>query len=194
MKKCSCVKVKRNSRKANYAAKNAPPFCEIWFIHKGKLIWTREASENPCSLSSHAQPEIVASESLRIRSFQDDKNELFQSECLESNSARTVICTGTGSFSQDEIVEIDATSSFKSSSCTSSCSPQNSAGGYLETYPDIEEERICAQLTEVKIQVEAAMDEAFAELLKCKRLEAEATEAIKKVSLTYWVFTILGFC
>ncbi|XP_015972707.1 uncharacterized protein LOC107496015 [Arachis duranensis] len=45
------MKVKRNSRKANYAAKNAPPFCKIWFIYRGKHIWTREASEKPCSLS-----------------------------------------------------------------------------------------------------------------------------------------------
>ncbi|XP_034887395.1 U-box domain-containing protein 33 [Populus alba] len=42
----SCMKVKKSSCKENYAVKHAPLFCEIWFINKGKCIWTREASEN----------------------------------------------------------------------------------------------------------------------------------------------------
>ncbi|XP_061944361.1 U-box domain-containing protein 33-like [Populus nigra] len=42
----NCMKVKKSSCKENYAAKHAPLFCEIWFINKGKCIWTREASEN----------------------------------------------------------------------------------------------------------------------------------------------------
>ncbi|KAJ7012588.1 U-box domain-containing protein 33-like [Populus alba x Populus x berolinensis] len=42
----SCMKVKKSSCKENYAAKHAPLFCEIWFINKGRCIWTREASEN----------------------------------------------------------------------------------------------------------------------------------------------------
>ncbi|XP_054811490.1 U-box domain-containing protein 33-like isoform X5 [Prosopis cineraria] len=105
------MKVRRNSKKANYAAKNAPPFCEIWFVHK------------------------------------------------------------------------DPTSSSKSSTCVSHCSPQNSTGGYLETSLDVEEDILCSQLTEAKIEVEAARDKGFAELLKCKRFEAEAIEAIKKVNM-----------
>ena len=28
-----------------YIAKKAPPFCEIWFVAKGKFVWTREPSE-----------------------------------------------------------------------------------------------------------------------------------------------------
>jgi hypothetical protein len=40
------MKVKKSSCKENYAAKHVPLFCEIWFINKGKCIWTREASEN----------------------------------------------------------------------------------------------------------------------------------------------------
>ncbi|KAL9368028.1 hypothetical protein Peur_039227 [Populus x canadensis] len=42
----NCMKVKKSSCKENYAAKHVPLFCEIWFINKGKCIWTREASEN----------------------------------------------------------------------------------------------------------------------------------------------------
>nr|DAD38673.1 TPA_asm: hypothetical protein HUJ06_012995 [Nelumbo nucifera] len=48
----NCMKVK-DSSEANYLAKNAPAFCQIWFVNKGKDVWTRQASEGcPQSTSS----------------------------------------------------------------------------------------------------------------------------------------------
>lgn len=44
------------------------------------------------------------------------------------------------------------------------------------------EERINKQLIETKREAEAVTDEAFAELLKCEKLEVEAMEAIRKVN------------
>jgi len=176
------MKVKRNSGKANYTAKNAPPFCEVWFVYKGKVIWTREASETPCSSSSCAQPEIATAESLRCGSFQYGKNELFDSECLQPNSARSATGFGIRSCVHGEITETEATFSPKGSSCSSHCSSQNSSRAHLDTYLEAIEEKISKQLTETKIEAEAVADEAFAKLLKCERLEVEAMEAIRKVS------------
>ncbi|KAK7272071.1 hypothetical protein RJT34_28453 [Clitoria ternatea] len=169
----NCMKVKRNSGKANYTAKNAPPFCEVWFIYKGKHIWTREASATPCSSSPCAQPEIASTASLRCRSFQ----------YLQPSSARTTSGSGISSCVQGEIVETEVNFSSKSSSCISHCSPQNSAGGYLDTYLEVMEKRINNQLIETEREAEEATNGAFAELLKCKRLEAEVMEAIRKVNL-----------
>jgi len=160
------MKIKRNSSKANFAAKNAPPFCEIWFVYKGKHIWTREASETPCFVPSHAQPETTTAESLSCRSFQYGTNELIHSECLQSNSARA-----TRSTVPNVIIEAESTFSSKSSSCSSHCSPQHS---------ELEEETIDSQL----IEVNAATDKALVELLKCRTLELKAIEAISKVSMT----------
>nr|KYP68186.1 U-box domain-containing protein 33 [Cajanus cajan] len=174
----NCMKVKRNSSKANYAAQNAPPFCEIWFVCKGKHIWTREASETPRSLSSCAQPKTTTAEGLSCRSFQYGTNELLHSECLQSNS--TIIARN---MVQREIIETEATFSSKSSGCNSHGSPQHSAGWYLDTHPEFEEETIDSQLIEAKREANAATDEALAELLKSKRLEVKATEAISKVNL-----------
>ncbi|CAJ1933115.1 unnamed protein product [Sphenostylis stenocarpa] len=171
----NCVKVKRNSRKANFAAKNAPPFCEIWFVYKGRHIWTRKASETPCFVSSHAQTETTTVESLSRRSFQYGTNELFHSECLQSNSTRTTRRTV-----QSEIIEAEATFSSKSPSCNSHCSPQHSAGWYLDTHSEFEEEPIDSQLIEAKGEANPATDKEPVELLKCKRLELQATEAISK--------------
>ena len=100
MLNCSCKKVKRSSRKANYATKNAPLFCKVWFIHKGKHVWTREASENPCY-----HPEILDGESLISRSFQYGKNDMFRLAYVQSSSERTTICTIIGSWVRSEIFE-----------------------------------------------------------------------------------------
>ncbi|XP_072085701.1 uncharacterized protein [Arachis hypogaea] len=108
-----------------------PPFCKIWFIYRGKHIWTREASEKPCSLSP---------------------------------------C---------ETIETEGT--FAAESTTSSGPlPQNSAESSSDTHLEAEEERVNSQLVEVKQEADEAADESFVELLK---LEAEATEAIRKVNL-----------
>ncbi|CAH9072560.1 unnamed protein product [Cuscuta epithymum] len=39
-----CRKEKRSSRKASYVEQNAPSFCEIIFVNKGKLVFTRQAT------------------------------------------------------------------------------------------------------------------------------------------------------
>ncbi|KAK7257810.1 hypothetical protein RIF29_32049 [Crotalaria pallida] len=177
----NCMKVKRNSSKANYASKNAPPSCEIWFTYKGKHIWTRHACESPPSLAPCAQSEVTLAESLSCRSVQYGMNELFNSESSQAHSTRTSICNGIGDSVQSEIIETEAIFSSISSSCSSHCSPQSSARRYLDTH--IEEERINGKIVETKREADAAKDEAFAELLKCKRLEVMAIEAIRKVSL-----------
>ncbi|XP_047331043.1 U-box domain-containing protein 33-like [Impatiens glandulifera] len=50
---CSCVKGKRSSNKASHAAKHAPHFCQIWFIYKGKHVWTKASTENAISFPTH---------------------------------------------------------------------------------------------------------------------------------------------
>ncbi|KAI4334520.1 hypothetical protein L6164_019203 [Bauhinia variegata] len=181
----NCIKMKRKSGKANYTAKNAPPFCEIWFIYKGKHMWTREASEKPHSLPSCSQTVIPAVGSLRSRSFQGAGRALFDSESLQSNSARTEICSGIGSWVQGGNVETETVFPPPASSSSSNSSPQSSAERdvYLDSRSEVEEERLNAQLIEAKIEAEAARDKVFTELLNCKRLEAEAMEAIRKVNL-----------
>ncbi|RYR45175.1 hypothetical protein Ahy_A07g031032 [Arachis hypogaea] len=59
--------------------------------------------------------------------------------------------------------------------------PQNSAESSSDTHLEAEEERVNSQLVEVKQEADEAAYESFVELLK---LEAEATEAIRKVRIT----------
>ncbi|KAI3514150.1 hypothetical protein L1887_12469 [Cichorium endivia] len=145
------MKVKKNSSKSSYAAKNAPPFCHIWFVNKGQLLYTREPSE-----SYDAQPPSIHHDSNTVRS---------QSERYP----------GIERGLQQVLHRSSSISSHRLLSNTVSDS------GYSSSTEHEEESLLCKQLEEVNIEAEASRNEAFQELLKRKRLEAQASEAISKV-------------
>ncbi|XP_023893442.2 U-box domain-containing protein 33 [Quercus suber] len=193
----TCVKVKKSSRKANYAAKNAPSFCEIWFVKKGKHMWTREASEVPNALSPSSQPEITTAESLRSKSFQYSKSNAIHPECVSFFSDRFTHFAGSSNFVLGDTVHVEEPSlpvfSHSPHNLQSSFSPpststsfeNNSPGRMVSAISDprVEEMSLYDQLTEAKIEAEASMNEVFAEIMKRKKLEMEAIEAISKIKV-----------
>lgn len=194
----NCMKVRKSSSKANFAAKNVPPFCEIWFINKGKHMWTREALECPSSMPPISQSETITSESLRSESLQ---------YCMSDvvfNSATDVSSSVMENWVQVEPVQAEVALSTSISSPTNRCDPHrlrssfsltsttssSSGSGYTSSAERMEssesgikvvEESLYCQLVEARIEVEAAKSEAVEELLKRKRIESEAIEAINKV-------------
>ncbi|PSR90065.1 Serine/threonine-protein kinase [Actinidia chinensis var. chinensis] len=52
----NCMKVRRSSSKASYVAKNASPFCEMWFVDKGKHFCVRDAFEGPSIFETFGLP------------------------------------------------------------------------------------------------------------------------------------------
>ena len=196
----SCIKVKKSSRKANYAAKNAPLFCEIWFVNKGKHLWTRDASEGASSLPSCGQPQTESAEKFRSKSFQYGKNKLIHSDYLRSSSAKITLSAGTSDRVQSEQLHSEFASSATLSCSTStyfnqrlhgSRSPttvsSSSTSGFnsVERRLSSDEESLSNQLTDIRLEVEALRSKALTELLKCRKLESEAMESISKVTTTF---------
>uniref|UniRef100_A0A5B7A0Y5 RING-type E3 ubiquitin transferase n=1 Tax=Davidia involucrata TaxID=16924 RepID=A0A5B7A0Y5_DAVIN len=198
----NCMKVKKSSSKVSYAAKNAPPFCEIWFVNKGKHMWTREASEGPGFVRPVCRPETATAVKLRSRSLQYHKSEvIFDPECLQSTSARSIPSARIRNWIHAEAIQTEVALLPTSPSSTNRCdshyfhslsSPTSTSSGSGHTSSaeqrvssdsdtKAEEEGLYSQLTEIRIEAEASRNEAFAELLKSKKLEAEAVEAISKV-------------
>lgn len=200
----SCMKVKRSSSKVNYAAKNAPLFCEIWFINKGKLTWKREASEwsSPLPSSSHVEDE--SAEILRSESQRYSQRKLaFYPEYLRSSSARNVTCARISNWVQSESIcaEVPVLSTISSSDngcfphlLQISFSPTSTSSGSGCSFTErrassdsdskVEDDSSYSQLAEVGIEAEASKNKALEELLKRKKLEFEAMEAISKVIMT----------
>lgn len=198
------MKAKKSSRKASYAAKNVPSFCEIMFVNKGKLVFTRRIPEfsesavgqSPISLSQPTTSHIIRSQSLRL-----PKNEIIVlPESFRSGSARHILSAGIENLTQVKEIELDVTSSviqLDSSTpnvCTSSTvystRSSSTSSGYTssaehrfspDSYTTFGEESLHEQLREIKLESESSRNELLAEILKCNRLEAEAAEAIRKV-------------
>uniref|UniRef100_A0A2N9ECU7 Uncharacterized protein n=2 Tax=Fagus sylvatica TaxID=28930 RepID=A0A2N9ECU7_FAGSY len=192
----NCMKVKKSSRKANYAVKNAPLFCEIWFVKKGKHVWTREASEGPNALSPNSQPEITTGETLRSMSFQYSISNAIHPEFLRSYSAKFTPLAGSSNWVLGDTVHVDVPSLPTSShslhslqnsfsSTTSSGSENNSSERMVSAIsdPKVEEMSLIDLLTEAQIEAEASMNEVFAVIKKRKKLELEAIEIINKVKV-----------
>ncbi|KAF5802517.1 putative transferase, protein kinase RLK-Pelle-RLCK-IXb family [Helianthus annuus] len=154
------MKVKKNSSKSSYAAKNAPPFCQIWFVNKGQLLHTREPSEDYNILP----PSVQDSSALRSQSLHcpNTEREIPQIYCRSSSSTSFIP---------------------RSTSMTRSLQSNTSSESEYSSEHDlrVEEESLCKQLDEVNLEAEASRNEAFQELLKRKRLEAQALEANNKV-------------
>lgn len=185
---CSRMKVKKSSSKASYVAKNSPSFCEIWLVNKGTLVWTKSAAESTSSVRTVSQSESAA---CILRS--DKSGIISDSRGLWSMSAR--FCAGTITWDQAEAdpraAALSPTISGSMEKCGSHClhslsSPSSGCeqGTSLDSETKVEEESLCSQLEEVKIEAKASRNVAFVELLKRKKLEAEALEAIKKVNLS----------
>lgn len=190
MVECSCMKMKMNSGKANYAAKNAPEFCEIWFIHKGKHVWTKEAFEAPNYLPSVSSSKTQTVEDLG-----------FHTEHIPSSSSQSnLFSVGDRNGVEGESLRTRVPSSPALSDSASRNDPQfspaslSSFSGYnssadkrvsTDSISKMEEESLYCQLAEATIEVEASRNEAFLELLKCQKLESEALNAIGKVNAMF---------
>ncbi|KAL9247665.1 hypothetical protein vseg_021073 [Gypsophila vaccaria] len=191
------VKLTTNSSKASYAAKMAPAFCEIWFVNKGKHVWTREAFE-VARLPSGSREEKSSLQRPRSKSYQDNTNDhLHTSDHLQFGfSTPSLLQCDTEEWVQNGHTKEDLLLSHASYSPVISYNPcigQSSKGNYSASFPSskrrifsdsdakLDEECLYALLLEVKTEAEVLKNNTFAKVLKREKLEAEAIQSIMKV-------------
>ncbi|XP_062084945.1 U-box domain-containing protein 33-like [Humulus lupulus] len=197
----NCMKLKKRSSKAYYAATNAPLFCEIWFVNKGKHVWTRDSSEDPSSLPSCSRPQLATAGKNIFRSFQYGKNKSIHLNWLRSNSAR-----GAEPFQSNQ-VQCEPFHGELASSPTLSCSStflrdfnglfsptSASAGsGYnsaeRRVSSDSDEEKLYSKLIDLRIEAETSRNKANIDIVKRRKLESDAIEAISKAKMFDSAFT-----
>ncbi|KAI3450410.1 hypothetical protein Pfo_007075 [Paulownia fortunei] len=168
------IKGKKSSCKACHVAKHAPSYCEMWFVNKGKLIWTRQGSAS-IRLPS-CQFATAYTQNLLSWSLNSGQNE------AEGSQTDITLSTITRCFKStcDPLYSHSASSSTSLSSGTgyvTSAEPRVSSISSAKTV----EECLCIQLAELKGEVDESKDEAYLKLLEQKQLEAEALEAFNKV-------------
>ncbi|CAN0854116.1 U-box domain-containing protein 33 [Linum grandiflorum] len=147
----SRLKVKKSSSMVDYMAKNAPVCCQIWFINKGNLVWTREA------LSGRG---ITCA---RV-------NNWVQTDCGEVAVASTSI---NGCLPHRHMSFFSPTSSCSGSGWSTSVERRPSS--------DFDWDSLYCQLEEVNVEAEVLRNTASQASANCRRLELEALQAIGKV-------------
>ncbi|KAL8129029.1 hypothetical protein V2J09_018184 [Rumex salicifolius] len=194
------MSVKKSSSIAIYTAKSAPPFCKIWFVHKGKHIWTREASDGLNLDAVICQSDIVREEGLRSKSSRYHKTDLnFYDEKIRLSSSR-VNTTGTKDWNQDLVAEREdeflspqplsssiiksdqrAGSSYYVNNTSNGSACTSSGDGTSDSELKSVEEMLFGHLAEVKAEEGRLKHEAYMESMKREQLEAEAAHTIMKV-------------
>ncbi|CAI0474862.1 unnamed protein product [Linum tenue] len=195
------LRVKKGSTKVDYVAKEAPICCQIWFINKGNLVWTREASEGPprFQIPEHANAGISVdprSRSLRLSTNKPPTNPRFK----RSFSGSGITCARVNNWVQSDCPKVPIASTsinrglphsqalhFSFSPATSGSSESGSASAETRVSSDYDSkldwESLCCQLEEINIVAELSKSTASEELLKCKRLEHEALQAVGEVKI-----------
>lgn len=191
------MKVKKSSTKASNVARTCPPFSEIWFVNKGTLLWTKAANE-----STSFVHQIISQSEPAACNLKSDSGIMSEPRGFWSMSAR--FCAGSVPW---DLAEADPTAPTLSPTVSSSLQKHGSHHSHILSSPSsgnavseqehgissdsetrAEEEILSCQLEEVKLEVAASGNLACVELLKRKKLEGKALEAIKKVNL------IQGIC
>ncbi|XP_021720868.1 U-box domain-containing protein 33-like isoform X1 [Chenopodium quinoa] len=180
-----CVKVKKHSPKATYAANSAPAFCEMWFIHKGKHVWTKEAFEKVTT----CQTDGLRSKSLPYENSDCVYNPV---DRCGSSSRLSMQCSEMKDLNQNDPSDEDlllpssentlnpgyvrSSTGNDSGSSTSMEKKVSCDSGFK-----LEDDHLYGQLLEAKAEVETSKNEACLEILKREELEAEALKAMRKV-------------
>lgn len=192
-----CMKLKKGSTKASYAAKMAPSSCEIWFVSKGKLVWKRQNFEGSSSTKQICQDKPTLASNLRSQSLLACKNDItVLPGGPRSNSARYLSCCEPSNHFQREGLSAEFASSSilhyrynPTSTCLSSPASFSSISSSSLSDPRLssdsgnknEDEDLYEQLAEVKRETEQSRDEALTEVLRCRKLEVEAVKTISQV-------------
>ncbi|WCJ41225.1 U-box domain-containing protein kinase family protein [Euphorbia peplus] len=180
----NCMKVKKSSNKANFVAISVPFFCEIWFINKGKHVWTKEVSERS-SRAEEATDETSRSNSFRYRQSVASLHPGY----LRSNSTAGITCARVSNWVQGDsnFVEGDSSGVCFEHSIRSAFSPASSRSSNAtearvcsDSVSTVEEESLCCQLEK---EAETSRIRALEELLRRKKQEFQTLECISKVKI-----------
>lgn len=167
----NCLKVKGSSNKITYAAKETPPFCEIWFVCKGKHLWTREATEAIDSFLPSFSPDQTV---LPIRSR----------DTIQFNSVEVAVSSTDSNTTIHDMYQTNSPTSASSCDTESLCGLASERRLSIEISSKVEQESdgVYNQLQEATQEIEKSKKKSFAEIAKRRKVESETSEAFN------WVF------
>lgn len=86
---CSCFRLKYG--RESLMASNAPAFCQIWFVWRGRHIWTREASEATDNAAPvQYQDDVMTTKRIRFSSYTNNTGPILDEGYL-AREALTIV-------------------------------------------------------------------------------------------------------
>lgn len=178
------MKAKKSSQKASYLARNVPLFSEILFVYKGKLVLTRKNSQFAKSVAAQSR-------------FSCNNEVVPIPKSPGSSSVTHIPSAGIKNLTRVQRIPTDGASVLTVLNPTSSSTSiaYTSVGQKVSQEPETTcaEKSLNEQLADIECKFQSSRYEAFAEVLKRKKLEADAAEAMRKVKLYFrrWSFHCL---
>ncbi|KAJ4816786.1 U-box domain-containing protein kinase family protein [Rhynchospora pubera] len=180
-------RLKGNPSKATFLAKNVPTFCEVWFVSKGRHVWTREAiSAGPKTYSpddSYLTKRIRFSVSSTNTDESENDPEIDQEAVAQDDTDHNISDASVMGYNKG------ATYSTKMSYLDNSVPLGGSSPSWPDSTADIrfqsqlgpKQDCLSVDLNEVIKEAERSRTEAFAELLRRKEIETETNDTLKRV-------------
>ncbi|KAJ3682720.1 hypothetical protein LUZ60_012947 [Juncus effusus] len=181
----NCFKFKGGSNKATLIAKYTPPFCEIWFVSKGRHIWTREASiyynpdENNNDIIVRQRTRFSSSSNSSSESDCDNENEPTQSYNNNNNNNNS-----NNNSNSNNIVSNNNNFEEFMGLCGSPPSWPDSPVDNKFSPKLISKDFVYDNLKEVMTEAENSRTAAFTDLVKRKEIENQIFEILNKVQAT----------
>ncbi|KAG8095531.1 hypothetical protein GUJ93_ZPchr0012g20813 [Zizania palustris] len=188
----NCFRLKASYGKASFMAKNAPSFCEIWFVWRGRHIWTREASAAIVNnISVYSEDDVMirkrvmfSSNSNNAESFLDDGYIVCKASTPADLCESTISDNGRPN---DYEPLVDANHFYNSnasnlphvpSAFNSTFQPDSSV--HMESLSLYPKENLDKNFEQVMAEAERSRKDAFVELLKRKETESRVASAFAR--------------
>ncbi|CAL5016967.1 unnamed protein product [Urochloa decumbens] len=180
----NCFKLKYG--KESLMASNAPAFCQIWFVWRGRQIWTREASAATDNTTTvHYQDDVMTTKRIRFSSYSNNA-ETRPDEGYVSGEAlaldlNQVIISDHGDYEAlgaHEANHLYSMSMAKWQDTNSTFLSDSSV--HMDTLPLHSKEVLDRNLKQVMMEADGSRKEAFVELLKRKETESKVASAFAR--------------
>ncbi|KAG2566250.1 hypothetical protein PVAP13_7NG200800 [Panicum virgatum] len=182
----SCFKLKFG--KESLMASNAPAFCQIWFVWRGRHIWTREASaDTDNNTPVHYQDDVPTTERIRFSSYSYNVGTILDEGHVTGEALMTVDhCQGIVSdYDGYEALGAYEANHYCSMSIANwqdaeSAAPNSTFCSDSSVHTSNSKEVLDRNLKQVMMVADGSRKEAFVELLKRKETESKVASAFAR--------------
>ncbi|KAJ1280577.1 hypothetical protein BS78_04G243300 [Paspalum vaginatum] len=187
----SCFKLKYG--RESLLASSAPAFCQIWFVWRGRHIWTREASADADNATSvHYQDYVMGTKRIRFSSYSNNNETILDEGYVTCEAALTAVDLNRGIASDcDRSNDDDALGAHEANHSTIMANWQDAGSALNSTsLPDslvhmdrlhlYSKELLGRNLRQVMMEADESRKEAFVELLKRKETESKMADALAR--------------